>query len=184
VCCDVMRMGQTATEMLLAAGHRRIGFFCGSSERGDWNDRWMTGFRLALMMAGVADDNDCRLIVSNVPREEVGTEAAPYFASMDNPPTAYITPSARATAKFLLAMNRLGKPVQPDHFIMGGSEDEKNEFGLTDITLITEPIISMAERAAALMDALTGSSQPLVPARVVLPLKILTPHSPQRKSHF
>jgi len=171
---------------MLKAGHRRIGFFCGKPGRGDWNDRWMTGFRLALMLAGVEDDAECRPIFSNCLRDEVGTEAAAHFSQMPLPPTAYVTPTVRAASRFMEAMARLGAPVAPDRIIMGGREQEREDYGLHAVTLIAEPSAHMAERAAMLLDALIGTTSPLTPARVVLPHRVLPAVLPdgQGSSHI
>lgn len=165
---DKTAMGRHAVQQLIDAGHRRIGFFCAPYPEGSWNDQWLAGYRLGLIEAGLPDDPAIRPVLHTRNRDEVGVEAARYMAGLDDPPTAYVVPTVRGTARFLETMKRLGNKLGPDRIVMGGRAEEAQDYGLEHYPIFGQPLEEMATLAADLLARLIDnpslpSAQTLVP---------------------
>lgn len=168
---DKLAMGCYATEKLIEAGHRRIGFFCSPYPPGGWNDQWLTGYRVALMRAGLPDDPAIRPILESCKRDEVGAEAARYMATLDEPPTAYVVPTVRGAARFHETMSQLGRPIRPDCLIMGGHRDEAVDYGLEGCAILSPPINDISKRAIDLLVRLIEGAD-LPPAQTLVPFNV------------
>ena len=168
---DKLAMSQFATRALIAQGHQRIAFFCGSHPPGGWNDQWLSGYRLALMRAGLSDDPALRPVLRDTAAPNIGVEAARYMAGLDHPPDAYVVPSVRGAARFRETMAEFGMELSPQQMVIGGSREEAAEYGLEHAPLVTEDINTMASRAVDLLARL-AQGETLPPAQVVVPYQI------------
>ena len=168
---DKLAMGQFATRALIEQGHERIGFFCAPYPAGGWNDQWMTGYRLALIRAGLSDEPAIRPVLDAVNRHEVGADAARYMLELDERPTAYVAPTVRGAARFLETMAEHGVELGPDQLIVGGRADEARDYGLGRFPLVCENVGDMAVRAVDLLSRLADGEQ-LPPAEVLVPYSV------------
>lgn len=168
---DKLAMACYATEALIEAGHRRIGFFCSPYPPGGWNDQWLTGYRLALMRAGLPDDPLIRPVLESRNRDEVGAEAARYMGMLDEPPTAYVVPTVRGAARFRETMSQLGHPIKPDRLVMGGHLDEAAEYGMERFPIVSTPIEEISSRAIDLLVRLIEGAD-LPPAQTLVPFHV------------
>lgn len=154
VTTDKIHMGSHAVQELVARGHERIGFFCGKYMKGGWNHQWLQGYQLGL--------NNCRLpfaaehvrVMDFGNRLEVGGGAAAYFASLDNPPTAYVTPTAVGAAEFKAALWKRRIDLRAEQIIFGGHRFELATLGLEDCLCMTEPVEQLAHHALSLITRL------------------------------
>lgn len=174
VATDELGMGQGATRLLIEQGHRRIGFFCAPYPQGGWNDHWMTGYRMALIQAGLPDDSDIRIVLGDCPREYVGAHAAKYMSSLANPPTAYVVPTVRGAATFLREMARKGTPLDHKQIVMGGHLEEISAYGVNQFPLISEDFLGVSIRTAALLNELMNGAA-LPPAQIIMPYHVHNP---------
>lgn len=87
---DDLNMGRAAAAHLLKNGHTRIGFVVENLPPNLCHDRWLAGYRLAHLDAGIQPDES---LVCETGREHVNVEQVlDHLASLDDPPTAYTLP--------------------------------------------------------------------------------------------
>lgn len=164
IASDKLAMAGLATQTLIEAGHRRIGFFCASFPRGGWSDMWLTGYRLAMMRAGLDLDPRIHPVFEDVDRDEVGVAAAEYMLSLSDPPTAYVIPAVRGAARFIETMRKHGVHLDPSRVIMGGQSrgpfSDRSIYGLDDYPLISEDASAMTRTAVDLVSRLVDGATP------------------------
>jgi DNA-binding LacI/PurR family transcriptional regulator len=127
---DAIAMGERAASILLEQGHRRIGFLCGMLPKGLFNDRWLRGYRHALLSAGVAPDE--RLIQVAHSSSGIADSAAEAFLALPERPTAYTIPAVDTAAAFIKAMQKRGVEVAPQSIVLGGSPEQIQQFGVEE----------------------------------------------------
>ncbi|MFW6058864.1 MAG: substrate-binding domain-containing protein [Phycisphaeraceae bacterium] len=168
---DKIAMGRCATRRLIDAGHTRIGFFCAPHPPGGWNDQWLTGYRLALMEAGLSDDPAIRPVLHGPNRDEIGVDAAHHMIGLDDPPTAYVVPTMRGAARFRQTMSTLGIELAPNQLAIGGRTEEAAEYGMNDYPLLAEPVTEMAVLASDIL-ARQIETGPLPAAQTLVPFHV------------
>lgn len=154
VSTDKIAMGQLAAQTLIQQGHTRIGFFCGVHPAGGWNHQWLAGYRLALMHSKLPIEADLQVVCDMEDPLKISQAAASHFAKLDQPPTAYITPSINVASCFNKLMSDQNTPIEPGRFIIGGHIDDARAHGLQDHLLLDEPVEHMAIHALDLLSRL------------------------------
>lgn len=169
VCMDAQGMASYATRMLLAAGHRRVGFFCPSFPEGGWLDQWLAGYQLAMLRSEAGLDPKLWRVFSGLGQYEVGIEAARYMSSVDDPPTAYVLPEVNAAASFRHSMASRGIELDPRQVVLGGDPDAAAERGMEAYPVISE---RTDQAAAYAMDLLCRLSRgETTPEQVIVPYR-------------
>jgi|GEM_PF-6034851 len=172
VAVDLIGAACWATQQLLKLSRAQVGFFCGPATPGLWNDMWLSGYRLAHAIEGVALDPELVLTDLPVPLHEVGTCAAQMMASKEQRPTTYLTPTIYAAMRFQLQMQSLGCPIDKQHIASGGSLEQARDCHGESLPLVAIDPRKTAEVAfAALIEAM---DQPDLPINArVLPVEFI-----------
>lgn len=130
VTTDNVAMGELATQTLVGYGHRRIGFVCERLPRGLWFDRWLRGYKLALLESGITADPAWVHVAG---RAFAGGEpAAAAMAELGEPPTAFVVPDARTAGSFRAAMRARGVELGPRSLVVSGQLQFLTQFGVDD----------------------------------------------------
>jgi LacI family transcriptional regulator len=108
--------GQCATELLLAAGHRRIAFLTGVAEA--WATRArLRGFRTAIEAAGLSADD--QVVHAGNYRVDSGYELTRRLLSEPDLPTAIMCGNDRMAAGVYLALGEAGLRIPQDMSVVG-----------------------------------------------------------------
>ncbi|WP_432523905.1 LacI family DNA-binding transcriptional regulator [Kineococcus sp. SYSU DK006] len=142
------------TELLLARGHRRIGYVGG--DRGTApGSRRLAGFRAALRAAGVAEV-PALLAFGNRSSEDARAATAALLADPE-PPTALFCDNNRMTVGALIAVHR----ARADVVLAGFDAVELAEVLVDRVALVTYDPVDVGRRAARqLVDRIAGSTAP------------------------
>jgi LacI family transcriptional regulator len=118
---DEAEGGRTATNLLLARGHRRIAFVTGLP--GAWATRQrLKGYRMALTAAGV--DADDGLILEGNFRADSGYELARRLLRRRRRPTAIFCGNDRMALGAYLALKEAGLRIPQDVSVLGYDDQE------------------------------------------------------------
>jgi LacI family transcriptional regulator len=113
---DEVSGGRTATEMLLAAGHRRIAYLTGRPEA--WATRArLRGFRTALDQAGVSIED--QLVLAGNYRLDSGYELTRQLLAGPELPTAIMCGNDRMAIGAYLALGEAGLRIPQDMSVVG-----------------------------------------------------------------
>lgn len=118
---DEVQGGRAATEVLLAAGHKRVAFV-NSVEDAPATKGRLEGYRLALRDAGVPFDENLVLTLGS--HQESGWVAGEKLASMDRPPTAVFCYNDRVAMGLYDALRERGLRVPDDMAVVGFDNQE------------------------------------------------------------
>ncbi len=145
VATDENAMGRLATTWLLSAGHRRIGYVCEIMQPGQIFERWLAGYAVALLNAGLSAD---RALVQIAGQTRVGGRlAAEEFDKMSERPTAYVIPDARTAASFVQSMRERGHEINPKDTVIGGQDFMVRRYSLEAHPQVLEDLPRMASIA-------------------------------------
>jgi LacI family transcriptional regulator len=163
---DAIAMAEHAVSLLRSEGHRRIAFSCGKAPRGLWNDRWLRGYRRALMDAGHFPDG---ALIHVRPAHSIAHSAAETFCALPDPPTAYVFPHRDSASEFITAMRVNGRDIPAGADIAGGSDQPASRFRIIgcDPDQIAQTLIHQ-------LCQLHRDPLPC-PARLVLPFHVINP---------
>jgi LacI family transcriptional regulator len=142
IATDEIGMGRLATTKLLESGHKRIGFVCEEMKPGLIFERWLTGWAMAHLIAGMSPDRSLVHVANQ--RHVGGGPAAEAFGAMKDPPTAYVIPDARTAASFLQAMRDRGREVPRDSIVMGGQDFVMKRYAIEEYPQVLENLEKMA----------------------------------------
>lgn len=161
---DEVTGGRTATEMLLAAGHRRIAFFTGRAEA--WATRArLRGFRAALEDAGLPLGD--QVVRTGNYRVDSGYDLTRRLLAEPNRPTAIMCGNDRMAIGAYLALGEAGVQIPQDMSVMG--YDDQVDLASRvhpPLSTIRLPYYQMGRWAAR--QVVTGSIATL-PGRTYLP---------------
>jgi LacI family transcriptional regulator len=163
----------TATEYLIALGHRRIGFLAGRPDL-ESAQRREQGFREALARAGIRFDPDLVRVGGYEP--ETSREPARQLLELAEPPTAIFAANDLSAIQTMNVARALGMSVPEDVSVIGF--DNIPESALTDppLTTIDQSIQTMGEAAVRLLvDVL--DAVPDRPQQITLPTKLVVRQS-------
>jgi LacI family transcriptional regulator len=159
----------TATEYLLALGHRRIGFLAGRSDLESGRLR-KQGYRHALETAGVAVDP--ALIRAGEFQPESAEDAARQLLTSGGEPTAIFAANDVSALATISVARSLGLRVPDDLSVIGFDNVPESALSDPPLTTIEQPIQQMGLDATRLLiDLIEGEEVPST--HTMLPTKLV-----------
>lgn len=156
---DDQEAGRLATSHLIERGHTRVGFICEHLPAGLSHSRWLTGYRVAHIEAGMPLDDDLIHVAGQV--KAGGGPAAEHFAKLSNPPTALVAPDAPIIATFFSCAAQLDINIARSAAVGGGDPERAASYGLGDVAMVyCDPRRLGTAAYHALMHAMRGESTP------------------------
>ena len=137
--------GHTATQRLLRAGHRRIGFITGEARMDASHDR-LKGYRDALANADLPFDPD--LVRPGNWEPSSGYEQTRALMRLLDPPTAIFCANDLMAVGCIDALKEMGKRVPEDVAVIGYDNRESAQFTRPPLTSVLLPHFEMGEQAA------------------------------------
>ena len=167
---------RTATEHLLALGHRHIAFFGGHANSSSCRERRL-GYEDALRAAGV-EPHDAWMIETAPTRLEANAHADALFG-IDPAPTAAVCYNDAVALGLMLGLVRLGRRPGTDFAITGFDDIPEAAVGIPPLTTMCAAPRERGRQAAEML--LQRSLTPAMPRRsVVVPVTLVeresTPH--------
>jgi LacI family repressor for deo operon, udp, cdd, tsx, nupC, and nupG len=138
----------TATEHLLALGHRRIATICGPMREDCSQDR-LAGYQAALAAAGVAVDPD--LIEEGDWSATTGHEAFQRLMRLPTPPTAVFAQNDRMAIGALRAAREAGLPVPASLAVIGFDDMPLASYFDPSLTTMRQDLVDIGCHAAQLL---------------------------------
>ncbi len=138
---------RSATEYLIALGHRRIGFIAGSEEY-DLSEWRIDGWREAIKAAGLSDDGLCARGDFSY---ESGVIAANMLFDLGAPPTAIIASNDQMTLATLDTANQRGLSVPDDLSLISFDNTPVVRFTDPKLTAVDQPIAATFSKAVELL---------------------------------
>jgi len=164
-----------ATQILLAAGHRRIGFINGLRTTFAAKER-LLGFRQALRQGGVSYDKS--LVRYGTYQSDSGHQHARDLLTSHDPPTALFCSSDRMAVGAYYAILELGLSIPHDVSVVGyDNQVELAAYASPPLTSVQLPHYEMGVKAAELLLAseLVDATVHEIPCRPVLRDSVGTP---------
>ena len=158
---------RTATEHLVAAGHRRIAHIAGPAGNVEAEER-SRGFLEALKAARLPFDRE--LAWGGSFRYEAGLEAADRFLALAEPPTAVFAAADHAAIGFIKAVREAGFRT-PDDVSVIGFDDIDDYCSVIDppLTTMRQPRVELGRLAAEdLIARMVRGKGPVAPVRARL----------------
>ncbi|MDP9219413.1 MAG: LacI family DNA-binding transcriptional regulator [Actinomycetota bacterium] len=118
---DEVQGGHSATDLLLAKGHRRVAFI-NSTESTPSTQGRLRGYKAALKAAGVAFDP--RLVIKSFPEQEGGYEAASRLLALPKVPTAVFCYNDRVAMGLYDRLKEAGLTIPDDMAVVGFDDQE------------------------------------------------------------
>jgi LacI family transcriptional regulator len=118
---DEVQGGRSATELLLANGHRRVAFI-NSTETTPSTVGRLRGYKEALREAGVAFDP--KLVIKSFPEQEGGYAAAGRLLALDEVPTAVFCYNDRVAMGLYDRLKEAGIKIPDDMAVVGFDDQE------------------------------------------------------------
>ncbi len=170
VVADNVAAGRIATELLLVAGYRDIGFLAGPTETSTGRDR-EAGVREA--MANAAQPWGLGRVVYGWFSHDAGTIGMRELMQASHPPRAVVCVSDSVAIGALNAARGLGLRVPQDVALVGIDDVPAAGWDICDLSTVSLPLTEMAKEAANLLvDRLTGAQtgQPVHRVHPVAPV--------------
>lgn len=137
--------GRTATEHLIAAGHKRIGLIAGEAWMDAMADR-LKGYRQALVRHGIAFDPE--LVRPGNWEPSAGYEQTMALMQLADPPSAIFCANDLMALGCFEALKEMGKRIPDDIAVIGYDDREIAQFLRPALTTILLPHFDMGVRAA------------------------------------
>lgn len=178
VSVDQIQCGRIAARHLLACGHERIAFVSRNAPRGLCHWQWMTGYKLALIEAGLPVNP--QLILISGQRNTNGVQVLEHLRSLNNPPTAYIVPDLALAHSMVQAHSNLlpDAPSMNKTLISTGVMDTVKFFMMEDYPIILEDVDRMAMAAINRLAELTRNPIPQPTQLILTPILRNLPEKP------
>lgn len=138
--------GRTATEHLIAAGHRRIGLIAGETWMDAMADR-LKGYRQALAAHQIPFDPE--LVRPGNWEPSAGYEQTRVLMQLTDPPSAIFCANDLMALGCFEALKEMGKRIPDDIAVIGYDDREIAQFLRPALTTILLPHFHMGLRAAA-----------------------------------
>lgn len=183
---DDLAMGRLAVRQLagrsprngaggVGGGHRRIAFVCEITPPGLSHARWLAGYRLGLIDAGLPLDP---ALVQVPQRAHAGTESATdALLRLDLPPTAFVVPDLRIASLLIESLRKRRRRVAIENFVVGGYAELAAQYGLAGVPLLCPDLDASAALAvrtlAQLADVSTVTAAAAAPIEMLVPFKAL-----------
>jgi LacI family transcriptional regulator len=167
---DYMGMGWYATETLIAAGHRRIGFVCETMPPRMYNSTWYSGYQLAHREADLPIDKSLCFIGAEP--GGAGEPAASAMLRLKSAPTAYVISDIVAAAQFIASLKHHRALPSKSAFVIGGERSQVDRYGLSDYPMV---LGSPEEIARTGLFALNGAADgaPLFRGTLQIPFETM-----------
>jgi LacI family transcriptional regulator len=149
--------GRSATEHLLALGHRRIGFLAGRTDLASSRLR-EEGYRAALAAAGIGVDPTLLRIGGY--RRESGRAAARELLSLPGRPTAIFAANDLSAIGAVEAAHDVGLSVPEQLSVVGFDDIPESALSVPQLTTVRQPMQQMgAEALRLLLGLLDGTRE-------------------------
>jgi len=125
---DETLAARTATRWLIAAGHRRIAFTCEQTPPGMSHSRWLSGYQLAHLDAGLPLDPALVTITGKL--FWGAEETAERHLAMPDPPTAHVVPDVRIAHGLIQAYAARGATIRPKEIVIEGLPEVAKLFAM------------------------------------------------------
>lgn len=169
---------RAAVEVLLRAGHTRLGFLNTTADVPAARRR-LQGFRDTLAAAGLPAGSDAAPVGAGSPDSAGGYSAARRMLQAGNPPSAVLCFNDRMAAGVYRAAAELGVAIPRDLSVVGfGDEQPLAESMHPGLTTVALPYRQMGARAVnRLIDALEGPDSGPAPGPATLACTVVTRES-------
>jgi LacI family transcriptional regulator len=135
-------------EMVMAQGHRRIGYIAGNPGFETTLER-IEGYREALLAGGCAPND--RYVVTGNATTACAAAATEALLSQPAPPTALVAGNNLATIGVMTALRRRGLQVPRDISVVGFDDFEWADCFEPRLTLVAQPCAEIGKLAAELL---------------------------------
>ncbi len=142
---DELAMGRVATRCLLGAGHQQVAFISETAPKNLWNDRWLTGYRVAHLDHSRPIDE--RLVHRDMPLYAGAGPAIERLLKLKQPPTAFVVPDARVGRTAVDELKVRGVEVRPGAFVVGSWSAIAKRHGVSEMGLIQPDPYALAQVA-------------------------------------
>lgn len=173
VCIDDAAAAAGMARVLIARGHRRIGFIVGAANQ-TASARRLNGYRAALAEAGLPCDD--ALIVQGDYSYGSGLAAADALLDLAVPPTAIFASNDDMAAAAIAAAHRRRLDVPGQLSVCGFDDTPLATTILPTLSTVRQPVADMAQASVELLAAAAQGlrlGQPLAPEHRVLPHTII-----------
>lgn len=164
---------RTATEHLLALGHRQIAAVSGPANWSASMDR-IAGYHSALTAAGLPARTE--QVVESDFTVEGGYRVAKDLLQMADPPTAIFALNDNMATGVLLAAKEVGYDVPQDLSVVGFDDIALATVSSPALTTVRQPLLEMGRMAASLLGRLIDE-QPLEAMRLELSTRLVVRES-------
>lgn len=149
--------GRTATEHVLALGHRRIGWVGGPETSAAARERFH-GYRAALDSAGVALDPE--LVRHGFFSVETGRAGGHALLSSAHPPTAILTGDDEIAVGVLAAARERDVPVPARLSVVGFDDTPQAAWTSPPLTSVHQPLTGMGRMAVETVLTMAAGTEP------------------------
>jgi LacI family transcriptional regulator len=160
VSIDNVESARSATALLTAHGHRRIGIISGPAASTTGRDR-IAGYRQALEAAGI--DWDERLVRHAAFRGAAGGDAATVLLNLQEPPTALVVANTAQVTAVLRRLVHAGVSIPKELSVVVFEDSPWTELMTPPLTIIRQPVDLLARHSVQLALARAsgkGSTRP------------------------
>jgi LacI family transcriptional regulator len=157
-----------ATQHLIEAGHRSIGFIGGPAGLFSTRER-EAGFRRALQEAGIATRDELVRIGSFSP--DFAKDAVEEFLAMDEPPTAIFASSDCLVIGSVRGLRNAGVSVPDEISLVGFDDVPMTDLLQPPLTSVRQPIEALGRQGFLALFALLNGKQPAMLTR--LPVELI-----------
>jgi LacI family transcriptional regulator len=162
------RGAQIGTEHLLSLGHKRVAFVGFSGHLYTMRKR-RAGYRQAMELAGIRP-----LAVAVPPAPGVTQARVRELLASKNPPTALFCANNLITLQTLHVLGRMGVQSPGDLALLGFDDFATADLLRPGISVVRQPVESMARLAAEVLFARLAEDRPgTPPRRIVLPVELI-----------
>ncbi|GAB5078956.1 LacI family DNA-binding transcriptional regulator [Arthrobacter sp. AD-310] len=147
VSIDNFESARSATALLAAHGHRRIGIISGPASSTTGMDR-IAGYRQALETAGLEQDE--LLIRHAAFRGPAGGDAASALLNMEEPPTALVVANTAQVTEVLRRLSHAGIDIPQALSVIVFEDSPWTELMTPALTIVRQPIDLLARHSVQL----------------------------------
>ncbi|MDQ0707778.1 LacI family transcriptional regulator [Arthrobacter woluwensis] len=147
VSIDNVESARSATALMVAHGHQRIGIISGPAHSTTGRDR-VGGYREALEAAGLAVDEN--LIRHAAFRGAAGGDAVTALLNLDEPPTALVVANTAQVTTVLSRLSHAGVSVPHQLSVIVFDDSPWTELMSPPLTIIRQPVDLLAKHSVQL----------------------------------
>jgi len=167
---DNVKGGALAGEYLISLGHKRIATVTGNMQTQAGMDRY-EGFQKTLMNNGIEFEPE--YFYKGDYSRRSARDAASYFFSLNNPPTAIYAASDEMALEIISVAHENGIKVPEDISVIGFDDNPIGLFGSIALTTIKQPLFSMGEEAVQIIHGIMQGNQAGLVQKVLDPTLII-----------